>query len=200
MSVTRRAPLAEFSRDHKPTHVPMSSRVTAGVLTSILYALFAFLLWRQQTLWSPPDRQITEVTATLLPDRPHRKIAPPPPPFLAHLIRPHQETIAPPTFTVASAAPVSPAQLPASAAKHSPIEGGVPAGDGKTGAATSANGSNGNGNALAGCYDADWGRAVTERIRPFFYYPGAARARHATGVVMVDFIVRRNGWRARLRP
>jgi protein TonB len=194
MSAARQVPLAEFSRDHKPIRVPMSSRATAGVLTSILYALFALLLWRQPTLWSPPDTQIGEVTATLLPDRPHRKIVPLPPPFLAHLIRPHPETIAPPTFTVASAAPVAPAQLPASAAQSSPIEGGVPAGNDKTGAAASANGSNGNGNALAGCYDADWGRAVTERIRPFFYYPGAARARHATGVVMVDFVVRRNGW------
>jgi protein TonB len=46
---------------------------------------------------------------------------------------------------------------------------------------------------LAGCLDAAWMRAVTERVRQFFYYPGAARAQHATGLVMVHFIVRSDG-------
>jgi protein TonB len=36
-------------------------------------------------------------------------------------------------------------------------------------------------------------RSVTEHVRQFFYYPGAARAQHATGVTMVHFIVRRDG-------
>lgn len=192
MSAAHQVPPAEFSRDRKPIRVAMSSRVTASVLTSLLYALFALLIW-QQTL-SSPESQIAEVTAILLPERPHKQIVPPAPPFLAHFIRPRLETIAPPAFTVASAAPVAPAQLPASAAKSSPTEGGVPAGTGETGAAPSADGSNGNGDALAGCYDGKWGRAVTERVGQFFHYPGAARARHATGVVMVDFVVRRNGW------
>jgi hypothetical protein len=58
---------------------------------------------------------------------PEKKIVPPPPPFLMHLIKPVPETVAPPTFTIASAAFIAP-MLPASAAKTSPVAGGVPAG------------------------------------------------------------------------
>jgi protein TonB len=69
---------------------------------------------------------------------------------------------------------------------------GGTAGNGTMGQAGSGNG-NGSGNGLAGCFDAVWARAVTDHVRPFFYYPGAARAQHATGVVMVDFVVLRDG-------
>ena len=192
MNAAPQMPLADFSRDHQPARIRPSSRAAACVLTSVIYALFTLLLWHQ-SLWVPPDTQTFETTAILLPDTRHKKLVPLPPPFLAHLIRPHPETIAPPTFTIASAAPVAPAQLPASAAKTSPIEGGVPAGTGAKGAGDSANGSSGNGNALAGCFDAVWARSVTDHVRPFFYYPGAARAQHATGVVMVDFVALRDG-------
>lgn len=187
------ASLAEFSHGHQPVRVAPSSRVIAGVLTAILYALFALFLW-QQTLWVRPDSmQTTETTALLLPDTPHKKIVPPPPPFLAHLIKPRPETIAPPTFTIAAAAPVAPALLPASAATTSPIAGGAPAGTGATGQAVSANGDNGNGATLAGCLDPVWMRAVTDRVGRFYHYPEAAAVRRATGLVMVHFIVRRDG-------
>jgi protein TonB len=183
---------AEFSRDHQRIPIAPSSRAIAGVLTALLYALFALLVWR--AILSVPDREATrEITAMLLPDEAVRKIVPLPQPFLAHLIRPRAETLAPPTFTIASAAPVAPAQLPASAAKSSPIEGGVPAGTGASGAGASANGSVGNGSALAGCLDPAWMRSVTEHVQKFFYYPGVARVRHTTGVAMVHFIMRRDG-------
>lgn len=187
MSAAPHIPLTEFARNHGAARVPASSRVTAGVLTSLLYALFALLLG-QQSLWTPPVTRMPEVTAFLPLDRPHQRIVPLPLPSLAHFIRPHLETVAPPAFTVAS---VAPAPLPASAARASPVMGGAPAGSGMNGTA-SANG--GNGNPPAGCYDADWGRAVSERVRKFYFYPGDARARHTTGLVMVHFVVRRDGW------
>ncbi len=190
MSAAPQIRLADFSRDHRPVPVRPSSRAAACVLTCLLYALFALLLW-QKTVRVQPDTQASEAIAILLPDTPHKKLVPLPPPFLAHLIEPHPETIAPPTFTIASAAPAAAAQLPASAAKTSPIEGGVPAGTGVKGAGASANGSGGN--ALASCFDAAWARAVTDHVRPFFYYPGAARVQHVTGLVMVDFVVLRDG-------
>jgi protein TonB len=183
---------AEFSRDHQPLRIAPSSRAIAGALTAALYALFALLVWR--AFLTVPEREATqEITAILLPDMAVRKVVPPPPPFLAHLIKPRAETVAPPTFTIASAAPVAPAQLPASAAKTSPIDGGLPAGTGASGAGVSANGSVGNGTALAGCLDPAWMRSVTDHVQKFFYYPGAARAQHATGVAMVHFIMRRDG-------
>jgi protein TonB len=61
------------------------------------------------------------------------------------------------------------------------------------GQAASGNGTGGNGGALAGCLDPIWMRAVTERVRQFFYYPDTALAVRATGVVMMHFSVRRNG-------
>src|SRR5437764_837617 len=61
------------------------------------------------------------------------------------------------------------------------------------GQAASSNGTGGNGGALASCLDAIWMRAVTERVRQFFYYPDAALAVRTTGVVTMHFTVRRNG-------
>jgi protein TonB len=192
MSAAPQDTLSEFPRDRATFRVAPSSRVMAGVLTGLLYALFALLVWGS-FLTRPPSPARTEIVARLMPDPPRKKFILPPPPFLAHLLRPHVETIAPPTFTIASSAPVAPAQLPASAAKTSPITGGAPAGTGAAGAGPSADGSNGNGKALAGCLDAAWMRAVTDHVRKFFYYPGAARMMRARGLVMVHFIVRRDG-------
>src|SRR6185437_3051663 len=59
-------------------------------------------------------------------------------------------------------------------------------------------GTGGNGSGLAGCIDPLWMRAVTERVRQFFYYPEAALAVHRTGLVLVHFVVRRNGQLDRL--
>jgi protein TonB len=41
-------------------------------------------------------------------------------------------------------------------------------------------------------------RAVSERVRQFFYYPGPALAARTTGVVMMRFAVRRDGRLERL--
>jgi TonB family protein len=186
-------PLAEFCRGHGTAQVPISSRVAAGALTLALYALLVFLA-SHRTLWmgeNHPER--SELIAKLMPDLPRKKAVQTVPPFVAHLIRPHAETVAPPVFTVASEAPVAPATLSASAATSSPLAGGVPAGNGATGQAASANGSGGNGTMLSSCWDQEWAKAVRERIRHYFYYPPGAAHRHVTGVVMVHMLIRRNG-------
>nr|MBA2590162.1 energy transducer TonB [Alphaproteobacteria bacterium] len=102
-------------------------------------------------------------------------------------------------FTIASGAPPqAPAPLAASAAKSSPLLGGT-AGNGPMGQAASGNGTGGNGGALSGCFDPAWMRAVSERVSQFFYYPAAALAVHKTGLVMVHFVVRRDGQVDRLQ-
>lgn len=192
MSTGPAAPLSEFSHHHGPARTDNYSRIIAGLLTGVLYALFALLASWSLTHVSVPA-ETAEITATLLPDVPTKRAVEPLPPLLVHLIRPRAERPALPVFTIASGAPPqAPAPLPASAAKSSPMQGGT-AGNGPMGQAASGNGTGGNGGALAGCFDPIWMRAVTERVRQFFYYPGAALAVHRTGVVMVHFVVRRNG-------
>jgi periplasmic protein TonB len=186
------ARLSEFHSARESAHTPASSRATAGLLTALLYVLFALLMWWSLTT---PSRSpaAPEITATLLPDMPKKRAIERLPPFLVHLIRPHAEMPAPPVFTIASGAPPqAPAPLSASAAKFSPIQGGT-AGTGPIGQAASGNGTGGNGAGLAGCIDPVWMKAVTDRVRQFFYYPDAALALHTIGVVQMRFIVRRNG-------
>ena len=186
------APLSEFSRPHGPAGADNRSRVAAGALTGILYALFAVLAWWSLTNQSART-QTTEITARLLPDVPTKRAIEPLPPFLAHLIRPRAEKPAMPVFIIASGAPPqAPAPLPASAAKTSPMPGGT-SGNGPIGQAASGNGTGGNGGALAGCLDPIWMRAVTDRVRQYFYYPQAALSSRTFGVVMVHFVVHRDG-------
>ncbi len=184
--------LSEFSHATPPAPAGTSTRVTAGLLTAVLYALFAALVWLSSL--APRSGPVaSEIVATLLPDRPAKRAAEPLPPFLAHMIRPRAEKPALPVFTIASGAPPqAPAPLPASAAKTSPMVGGT-SGTGPMGQAASGNGTGGNGAGLAGCLDPVWMRAVTERVRQFFYYPPAALAARTTGVVTMHFSVRRNG-------
>ena len=191
MSTAPVLPLSEFSHHHGPARGDRRSSVTAGLLTGLLYALFALLAW-----WSLPRGSVraktVEITATLLPDGPTKHVIEPLPSFMAHMIRPQVEKPAPPVFTIASGAPPqAPAPLPATA-QSTPLQGGS-SGNGPVGQAASGNGTGGNGRALAGCMDASWMRAVTERVRQFFYYPDAALAVHRTGLAMVHFTVRRNG-------
>jgi TonB family protein len=184
-------PLSEFRRRALPDSAGTSRHLTAGLLTAVLYALFALLIWR--TSWGPSSSAKSEIVATLLPDKLNKRAIEPLPPFLAHLIRPRAEKPAPPVFTIASGAPPqAPAPLPASAAKASPMQGGT-SGNGPMGQAASGNGTGGNGSGLAGCLDPVWMRAVTERVRQFFYYPDAALATRTTGVVTMHFSVRRDG-------
>jgi protein TonB len=185
-------PLSEFPRKAAPARADRSSRVTAGLLTAVLYALFVLIAWWASTNRTAPPAT-TELTAAILRDMPTKRAIEPLPPFLAHLIRPRAEKPALPVFTIASGAPPqAPAPLPASAAKTSPMPGGT-SGTGPMGQAASGNGTGGNGGALAGCLDPVWMRAVTERVRQFFYYPDAALAVRKTGVVTMHFSVRRNG-------
>lgn len=190
--------LSEFSRSTQPARTDTSSRVTAGLLTGFFYALFALLIWYNS--WAaPPNSTESKIVATLLTDVPKKRAVEPVPPLPVHLIRPRAEQPAPPVFTIASGAPPqAPAPLPASAAKASPLTGGT-SGTGPMGQAASGDGTGGNGAASAGCLDPAWIRAVTERVRQFFYYPGAALAVRTTGVATVHFTVRRNGQIDRLR-
>ncbi len=183
---------SEFIHATPPAQAAPSSRIAAGLLTVALYAFFGFLAWL--TALAPRSSPGTpEIVTTLLPDRPNRRADQPPPPFIAHLIRPRAEKPAPPVFVIASGAPPqAPAPLAASAAKSSPMPGGT-SGNGPMGQAASGNGTGGNGAGLSGCLDPVWMRAVTERVRQFFYYPPAALAVRATGVVMIHFSVRRDG-------
>jgi len=170
------------------------ARLAAGVLTSVIYGGFALLLWLHELqLTGTPAPRTIETYAIVLHDVPKQTITQPPPPFLAHLIRPKAEVLAPPSFTVASTAPVARAELPATAATSSPMAGGAPQGTGSAGQAVSANGANGNGTGTAGCLDPVWMRAVTARVGRFYYYPSAALAQHTMGVVMVHFDVTRDG-------
>ena len=184
------APLSEFSRKELPVSTDQSSRVTAGLLTAILYALFVLFVW-----WSSANRTApptAEITTTLLRDVPKKRAAEPLP-FIAQLIRPRAEKPALPVFTVATGAPPkAPAPLPASAPQTSPMLGGT-VGTGPMGQAASGNGTGGNGGALGGCLDPVWMHAVTERVRQYFYYPDPALALRTTGVVTMRFAVRRNG-------
>jgi protein TonB len=183
--------LSEFPHTALPARADTSSRVTAGLLTAVLYGLFVLIAW-----WFSANRTArpaeTEITATILQDVPKKRSAEPLP-FIARLIQPQAEKPALPVFTVATGAPPqAPAPLPASAAQTSPLLGGT-AGTGPMGQAASGNGTGGNGGSLGGCLDPVWMRAVTERVRQFFYYPDAALAARTTGVATVHFAVRRNG-------
>lgn len=184
-------PLSEFPRRSSPAGADRSGRVIAGLLTAVLYALFAALVWYASVV--PPSSPKSEIVATLVQDIPKKRTAMPLPPFLAQLIRPRAEKPAMPVFTIASGAPPqAAAPLPASAAKTSPMLGGT-SGTGPMGQAASGNGTGGNGGGVAGCLDPVWMRAVTERVRKFFYYPDSALEAGKTGVVTMRFSVRRDG-------
>jgi protein TonB len=190
--MTVNIPLSEFSHSSASAGADTSSRVTAGLLTAFLYGLFVLLAWLG-VLAAPVRLAHPEITATLLPDMPTKRAVEPLPPFLAHLIRPRAEKPALPVFTIASGAPPqAPAPLAASAAKTSPLQGGTAA-NGPMGQAASGNGTGGNGGGLSGCLDPIWMRAVTERVHQFFYYPPAALSSRTFGVVMVHFVVHRDG-------
>lgn len=180
--------LADFARGPRKDAAQTSSRVAAAVLTAALYGLLALLALAPVA--APQALPTVETIAILLPAAKHKRIVEPPP-FLAHLLRPHAEKIAAPSFTVATATP-APATLPVSATPVSPMPGGIPAATGTGTAGGTAGTGNGNGKDTSGCYDAIWGRAVSDRIGQFYHFPfGQRRAR---GLVMVDFTVRRDGW------
>jgi TonB family protein len=186
-----RPPLAEFVRGHQPAPDETFSRAIAAGLTAGLYALLVFMA--RPALQTPTRPPPSEIVAQLLPDVPRKTVAPPPKPFLARLLKPPVQDMAPPTFTIAPDAAPAPAQLMASAAPSSPLAGGTPAGAGDGNPATSADGSNGNSSGQAGCYDAAWAQRVTNRVGRFFYYPAREFRNHVTGVVLVHLVIRRYG-------
>jgi protein TonB len=186
--------LAEFPRNHRAPGPALSSRVTAGALTAALAGLLV-LFATHRAWWTVPLKPArAEVVTQLVREKPLEKIIPPPP-LLAQLIRPHAETPAAPVFTVASPTPPAPALLPPTAAKTSPMAGGSPDGTGTGGRGGSGTGGNGNGNGNGSsiCWDPAWARAVTARVRRFFYFPQNARDRNVTGMVVVRMTVQRNG-------
>src|ERR1700754_670069 len=97
-------PLSEFSHGTLVGQTDRSSRVTAGLLTIFLYALFALLVWRAFQLPSANPTRSEIVTAQLSAPQ-KKRVAERLPPILAHLVRPHPEQPAPPVFTIASGAP-----------------------------------------------------------------------------------------------
>src|ERR1700758_4203904 len=97
-------PLSEFSRPHGPEGADTRSRMIAGLLTGLLYVVFALLAWWSLT-HMPAPAVTAEITASVLPDVPTKRALEPLPPLLAHLIRPRAEKPAPPVFTIASGAP-----------------------------------------------------------------------------------------------
>lgn len=156
------------------------TRIAAAFLTAGLYAVLALLAWWP---WHHARAPIAtmETTAFILPEPPAKRA---PPPFLAHLVKPHANNPAPPAIIIAPEP--APPRLAASAPQSSPLLGG------RSGGASGA-GTGVNAGTATGCLDAAWMRAVTARVRQFFFYPPAALAVRKTGVVMVHFEVRRDG-------
>ena len=176
---------------HAPEPADPKARLAAGILTSVLYALFALLIWGS-FLTVPVSPPPSEIFANLVPDVADKKPLPPPPP--PHLARLRAVTVALPDFKVASAAPVAPALLPATAATTSPMAGGSPTGTG-TGRGTTGQPPVIESKVIeqAGCLDPAWLHAVTKRVMPFIDYPSTARRSHTTGVVILHFVVGRSG-------
>jgi protein TonB len=176
----------EFSHASAAARQRRHTRIAAAVLTAGLYTIFAlFAWWPVNRARSPAET--AETTAELLPDVPAKRV--PPPPFLAHLVKPHAVNSVPPEIIVA---PDASSQLSASTTPPSPLLGGVSGGASGAGTGLEAGKS-------AGCLDAAWMRAVTERVRQFFTYPAEALAVRRTGLVMVHFEVRRSGEIEKLR-
>ena len=183
-------PLADFAPGPRKGRVRSSSRAISAVLTTCLYAVLALIALLPRP--APQPEMPTLKTITVLLPSPPRTRTERTAPFLAPLIKPHVENIAPPNFTIASIAPPAPAPLPAIEPLPTPLLGGKPSGTGAS--AGSANGANGNGDAASGCFDAAWAQAVTNRIGKFFRYPRSNSMRILTGIVMIDFTVHRGGW------
>lgn len=183
--------LSEFPHGTAPRPVDTSSRVTAGLLTALVYAAVAALLLTVSLAprISPPEAAI--ITA-MVSAREKPAVVDPVPPLPDEKILPRTEKPAPPVVTIDTGAPpTAPAPLPATTAA-SPMIGGT-SGNGPMGQAASGSGTDGNGGGSGGCLDPVWMRQVSERVRQFFYYPGAALATRTTGVVMMRFGVRRDG-------
>ena len=183
-------PLSAFvDNDHAPELADRRARLAAALLTSILYALFAVLIWRS-FLTVPVSPARPEIVAAVLPDVPKKK-PPLPPPLPIHLIRPHPESIILPTFTVASAKPLALALLPPTAADASPIMDGGMSGNGNGGHGGSADGTSTKDGVPVTCLDPTWLHAVTMRVMGVLRrmrYPGRAR-----GYVIIHFIARDSG-------
>jgi len=181
-------PLADFAPGPRKGGVRSSTRVTGAGLTACVYACFALI-----ALLPPPRPPhtvvLSETSVRLLPDMPAKTDRPTPPTVPVRLLLPHVQSIAPPDFTVASVTPPSPAPLPAAEPLPTPLLGGNPSGPGES--AGSANGLIGTGNAVSGCFDAAWARAVRDRIGQFYRYPRSAGG--TRGIVMMEFTIHASG-------
>jgi len=191
--------LEEFARDHQPAYVPQTSPVTAGLLTLALYAAVGFMANHHST-WTTPYRGTLAETVTRMPPEdlrtlsdapqtpPRQKIASRQPSFLERLFG--QRTATPPGSPDAQASAQS-----ASRSSPSRQSAGAPAGSATAPRQRqAADGSASNSATPPACQDAAWARAVTNRVRQFFFYPQTARQRHVTGVAVARLVVRRSGW------
>jgi TonB family protein len=169
------------------------TRLVAGLLTALIYVGFAALVW-QPAFWagqqSPPT---VESFAIVLPDAPVKKNTQVPPTFLVHLIRPHAQIAAPPTFTIASAAPVARPLPPVTAATVSPLAGGSQSNNPATGASLSGAGTNGNAASSSACLDPEWLRKLHDHIRHYFYSPRFIHDLGGIGPVYLSYTVNRAG-------
>src|SRR6185437_13778428 len=105
------ATLADFTRASAIGRADPATRWKAGGLTLLIYAGMALIALLPSP--KPPEVTVRVSFANLLPDRPRENATRPPAPYLAPLIKPRAVSLAPPDFTVASAAPPAPAPLTA---------------------------------------------------------------------------------------
>lgn len=180
--------LADFARGTAPPRTEPANRVTAGLLTGALYVLVGLLAWLVS--FGPPPTPKTPTIVTAMIQETAKKPVPEPAPVVPD-IRPRAEAPAPPVIvTETGAPPQAPAPLAATTPLESPMVGGA-SGNGPMG--QTASGSGGRGAGSGGCLDPVWMRAVSERVRQFFYYPGPALATRTTGVAVLRFGVTRDG-------
>jgi len=179
------APSVFLDVHHAPEQADRKARLIAGLLTSVLYVLFAVLIWRS-FLTVPVSPAPPEIVAEVLPNVPKKQL-PLPRPLPIHLVRPHRESVIMPTFTVASAKSLAPALLPPTAAEASLIAGG---GASRQGSGTEGGSGSGD-NPPDACLDPLWAHAVTRRVTSVLDrigYPKSGRGR-----VIVHFVVRSGG-------
>jgi protein TonB len=173
----------------------------AAALTAALYGLIT-LMAVHPSIWTVPrHRPPLEIIAKLVIVPVQKTILLIPPKFPTHLVKPPAQTASPPVFIIASDTPPPQATAPPPAAPSlslisAPVASGAPAGSGN-GQGGTANGVSGT--ALSGCFDAVWGKAVSDRIGKFYFYPPSERRRQITGVAFVHIGVNRYGRLALLK-
>lgn len=169
------------------------ARLVAGALTALIYLGFASLLW-QRAFWTGQDKPQTTESFVILQAHPLERMLPRiPPPFLVRLIRPHAQSAAPPTFTIASSEPIPDARLPVTAANELPLAGGPQLDGAESGANVSGVGTNGDAASSSACLDPEWLSRLHEHIRHYFYTPRFIHDLAGIGPVFLRYTVNKQG-------